>query len=466
MIPDTVYASTMRKSVALHEERLSGAWGSLPPGVELETVDGEAVRVVYPGRRNGGPGPDFLDAVIETAVGEVRGAVEVHQRTSDWERHGHGADPAYGGVVLHVVGRHDGAASRVRGGTQLPLLELNGAHGPADPEPAPRRYPCAGHPRPEAVLAAEGEARFAENAARLAAAFGATGGEIEQLAFEEIATALGYVRNSAPLRELAAAVPLSRLRAFAGCHGGAPGSALRAEALLLGCAGLLPSQRHLPIRRRRDAYAETLERVWQSAGRQPALRAYRWEHGQSRPENSPVRRVVALAHVALRWPRGGLPAALRGALLAPRARSAGAALIALVSVACPDGYWLTHWDFGVAVRGAVGGRVAHEAGNETPALVGAGRAADVVVNVLLPLAAAWASHAGDTALVAAARACYESHAALAENWITRLVRERSGVSAPLGAHAQQGLIRVYEQTCHALRCAECSFAPPGAGGDA
>jgi hypothetical protein len=453
----------MRKSVVVREERLARAWGALAPSAEVETVSGERLRVLHPGRRNGGPGPDFLDAVLETEAGQVRGAVEVHRRTSDWERHGHGADAAYGAVVLHVVGRDDGAPSRPPGGTQLPLLELA---GPLPEDGAAREYPCAERAEAvetveavaavEAALVAAGDERFDANAARLEARCAARGGDAEQVAYEEIAAALGYARNSAPLSELAAAVPLDRVRAFAGCHAGAPGSALRAEALLLGGAGLLPSQRHLPARRRRDAYAETLERVWRSADTGAALRAYRWDHAQSRPENSPVRRVVALAHVALSWPRGGMVAALRSALVGSRGRvSPPAALAALVAVPCPDGYWLTHWDLGVAARGARGGAVAHEAGNETPALVGAGRAADVVVNVLLPLAAALGRGLDDAALAEAARTLYARHPALAENWITRLVRERSALAAPLGARAQQGLIHVYEGTCHALSCGAC-----------
>jgi hypothetical protein len=80
----------------------------------------------------------------------------------------------------------------------------------------------------------------------------------------------------------------------------------------------------------------------------------------------------------------------------------------------------------------------------------------VVVNVLLPLAVA------ATPAAPAAGAVYQAHPALAENWITRLVRQRAQLAPLRQAAAQQGLIEIYERTCRDLRCAECPLAhgPP------
>jgi hypothetical protein len=73
----------------------------------LRTRDGRVLRLKKRGRWNRLGGPDFADAEIEIgegAQGEVlRGAVEVHLRAVDWDQHGHSTDPAYAGVVLHVV---------------------------------------------------------------------------------------------------------------------------------------------------------------------------------------------------------------------------------------------------------------------------------------------------------------------------------------------------------------------------
>ena len=74
----------------------------LPLG-HLMTTDGREVEVIDPGlynRRHAGP--DFFNAKIR--IGETLwvGNVEIHERASDWYRHGHDNDPHYDNVVLHV----------------------------------------------------------------------------------------------------------------------------------------------------------------------------------------------------------------------------------------------------------------------------------------------------------------------------------------------------------------------------
>ena len=74
--------------------RLAGAAGE----------DGGEVRVCFAGHWNRGPGPDFRDAILLDRQGRVRrGDVELHLERSGWRAHGHHRDPAYGGVLLHVL---------------------------------------------------------------------------------------------------------------------------------------------------------------------------------------------------------------------------------------------------------------------------------------------------------------------------------------------------------------------------
>ena len=64
----------------------------------FKSADGRRFRVIYPGRKGGGAGPDFRDAVLEEeGVGLIRGDVELHVKQKDWDAHGHGGDPRYNG---------------------------------------------------------------------------------------------------------------------------------------------------------------------------------------------------------------------------------------------------------------------------------------------------------------------------------------------------------------------------------
>ena len=76
--------------------------GALRPE-SLRTVEGVPLKVIDPGTWNLEAGPDFLGAVVEVGGMRMRGDVEVHLRAIDWTAHGHGTDPAYANVVVHVT---------------------------------------------------------------------------------------------------------------------------------------------------------------------------------------------------------------------------------------------------------------------------------------------------------------------------------------------------------------------------
>ena len=77
----------------------------------------EVYTILEPGRRNGGPGPDFLRARIQFPDGIIKvGDVEIHCRTGGWYQHGHRWDGRYSNVILHII----------TGGTATPITL--GAH--------------------------------------------------------------------------------------------------------------------------------------------------------------------------------------------------------------------------------------------------------------------------------------------------------------------------------------------------
>ncbi len=112
---------------AFSERLLQKIWlrGEFDP-VRAVTEDGRPVRVWHPGRWNLLGGPDFKQARLSLGGEMMTGDVELHLHAGDWSAHAHAADPAYAGVVLHVVlfPPAPGEAARRADGGALPTLVL------------------------------------------------------------------------------------------------------------------------------------------------------------------------------------------------------------------------------------------------------------------------------------------------------------------------------------------------------
>ena len=99
----------------------------------LQTTDGQPLEVIDPGLPHTHAGPDFFNAKVKLGGTLWAGDVEVHDRASDWLRHGHDRDRAYDRVVLHVVGEADCDVFRTNG-ERIPQLLL------PCPDEVQRRY--------------------------------------------------------------------------------------------------------------------------------------------------------------------------------------------------------------------------------------------------------------------------------------------------------------------------------------
>ena len=194
------------------EEALVRAWAAVGALRDtLTTQEGEQLRVVSPGVRNGGPGPDFLRAVLCAERGRlVRGDVELHRATSAWKLHGHGRDPGYDRVVLHVVGRDDeGLPTQLSSGARVPVLVLSGPVLEQGREPSLSCCPKGGEMRAgvglAGVLEAQGWLRFQARVRRWARLLGR--GQQDQLLYQAVMEGLGYQQNRAPFLRLALALP-------------------------------------------------------------------------------------------------------------------------------------------------------------------------------------------------------------------------------------------------------------------
>jgi hypothetical protein len=420
----------------------------------LRTTDGVPLEVIYPGRRRAERGPDFQEALLVFGGVQLeRGGVEVHLRASDWARHGHDRDPAYNATLLHVVLWDDvGGPVRRADGRAVPTLalvdyleeplgHLAAALAPDAPEwPLAERGPCA--PAAAARLEAAGLARFAERQAAYAAALEEQG--VAALLCAGLIEAAGFGANREAARALAARVPYAAVRAAAGAGVEA------VQALLLGAAGLLPSQRGRPADEPPCAALEAAWRRWRDAVGAP-LPADAWRFYGVRPASWPPRRLAGLGALLSRAAPERLVADAARALRTRAPRPAARALAAALVVEAGAGYWRDHCDFG------------RRSARPLPAPLGPERAADTVVTIVLPLLAAWGEVLDDAALTAAARACYVQHPPAGDNERLRHMRRQvfGSDDRRLTATAcrQQGLLHIYGRTCAWRRCGACAVGP-------
>lgn len=420
----------------------------------LLTVGGKRVRVVHPGRESKDSGPDFCDAFI--SVGEkrvVRGDVEIHVHSRDWEAHGHHRDANYDGVILHVVLWNDGMdLSRLHNGERIPILALSSYLAGSlkelsrRPQASSPGEVCAetferhGRAYVADLLDKAGKERFHLKARRFGERMADK--KADQVLYESWMRGLGYAKNKEPFEELARLLPLEVLKQSA-----AEGPTT-IQALMLGTAGLLPRQRHggsatAGFSDRDKAEMEKLENVWQSFGERDTMQGTDWRFFRVRPENLPPRRIVAASHLYFRYEAGLLSAALKVA----RQASLSQAQMELEKgfVVGTDGYWASHFDFGWETRDSLN-------------LIGKSRAREIIVNVVLPYLFAWAGDLNRPWLKDWALRLYEKHPRLAENWVTRHMESQIFSRTPMKADSacrQQGLIHLYETFCVERRCMDC-----------
>lgn len=92
------------------------------PGL-YSTHNGQSLEIIHPGLHNTDSGPDFFNAKVKIGDTLWAGNVEIHQKSSDWNKHGHQTNKAYDNVILHVVAQND-ADVKNSAGIIIPSWEL------------------------------------------------------------------------------------------------------------------------------------------------------------------------------------------------------------------------------------------------------------------------------------------------------------------------------------------------------
>jgi len=269
--------------------------------------------------------------------------------------------------------------------------------------------------------------------------------EASQCLYQGIMGALGYSRNKTPFMELADRLPLQALESITQGKTSDEESLARQQALLLGTAGLLPSQR--PSWRqedKEDKWIDKLEGLWASSRQTEAVSANAWHLFKVRPNNFPVRRLVAMSYLVHRYRQKGILEAVVN-LINEVGVGSGHHILEKGLVVTTNGYWASHFDFGFSRR------------LKTPTLLGVRRAADIAVNVLLPFAFAWGRASSLPGLERKAFDLYCRYPRLVVNAVERHMKNQLGLDSRLAnsTRRQQGLIHIYNSLCTQGRCDSC-----------
>ncbi len=425
---------------------------------QLQTLDGQSLRVLHPGFWNHEAGPDFQGAVVQLGDQAPRsGDVEIDLVPGGWHGHAHAGNPAYQKVLLHVVWEWPRKPASALPTLSLkpyldaPLAELGLWLGsdPAKQMPGAVRGQCGAPLKnlPAAkvaeLLQQAAQTRLQAKAAQFAARARQTGWE--QALWEGLFGALGYKQNVWPMRCLAELLPLLREPGVS-----APLTVPSVQAWLLGVGGLLPADlmRHQPDGA--GYLRQTWDLWWRERDRYTDVILPRslWRfHGQ-RPANHPQRRLALAAH----WlAAGDIPARLEQWLATPRTGTAVMASLLEILAVERDEYWSWQWTFRSA-------RLA-----KPQPLLGAARLTDLVMNVILPWFWARATSGKNEALRQVAENRYLAWPGAEDNTVLRLARQRllGGTSARSfkTAAAQQGLLQIVRDFCNQSNavCTDCQF---------
>jgi hypothetical protein len=451
----------------LSESQLIKVWQNQLLGkMELATEDGETINIIYPGRPNDEQGADFRDVVIATSRGLSKGDVELHIKSSDWRSHRHHQNPVYNRVILHVVmWNNAGTATRLQNGREVSILALNKYLEIPDNWRADllscsttSRVPCLNIAQRQdeqtiaGLLSRAGEERFLDKAGRFRRDLVQM--EASQSLYQGIMEALGYSKNKLPFLELARRLPIHILESIGKRATSDRECLIQHQALLLGIAGLLPTQYQKIYRRNgiNDRWLEKLVQLWASLPYTKTMSFSDWNLFKVRPNNSPVRRLVAMSYLLLRYREKGL---LKG-------------LVHLIEDV-PENGGYRNLEEGLHVT--IGGYQASypdlfsSDGEGSLTLLGSGRSADIAVNVLLPFSFAWGQFSSQPELSKKAMDIYHLYPRLAVNSVEKHMSEQLGLSCGMVklAKCQQGLIHIYKKMCTQGKCHKCDLSQLEAG---
>ncbi len=436
--------------MTIPEKYLRHIWKNLYLHLDaLQTADGERLQILSVGTLNAHEGADFRNAKILLNGKERSGDVEIHSRTSDWKRHQHSDNPHYERVILHVVFEHDALLPNSPSVLELSKYlndELHKVIAQCIRDESALANRTALHCTPlletiDDALKLEWVERLAkERFLKKVQHLNSLSQNPDEQIYRGLARALGYSQNTAPMEALAALVPFERLKSLAGL----PFTARRhmLESIFFSLSGLLPEGLD-------EAYCNDLRATFSATdfASLPKLDASMWIFFRLRPANFPTLRLAALAEILSKHLERGFLDSAREIVEMNLPSKRKLTLLESLFLADADGYWQQHYRFGVQAKSPV------------KSLVGKTRAAEIVLNTLLPALYGDYEKRGDRSHQTHILELYAAYPKGLTSDLSNSVMDSLFTDAyeVKSAMVEQGLIELRKSYCEAFRCLECAI---------
>ncbi len=479
------------------EKILYEIWKSQNFKNELRTSNGEEIKTLDVGSLNEDTGgPDFKSARLRIGNLTYVGDIEIDHHYSDWKSHGHNIDNKYNSVILHVslfnYNNHGYVYSRngrkvpsicLSRYIEKPLLEKLSTHGSKRKEELGGKLKCietngAMDPKMKLhFLSRLGAERFQKKCKKVydrlkelqflyelgikepVVAYDLTERFHErrfnhtdfasqevwmQLFYELVFEALGYSKNKQQMMSLAQIANLNFIKKIE-----RDGILVeKYEAALMHISGLSQSSESVTDKESKE-YIQKIQLYWNSI--EPfydgnLLDETQWHFFKLRPQNFPTVRIAGGARLLNELLYGGLINNIVKKISEIYNLTVLINTLRTLFVVKSEGFWKCHYVFD------------QHANNELKYFIGASRADEIVVNVLLPFFSVYFEVFGQPKLSKKIQKIYGMYQQRTENQIIQEVAEALNLdSSTKNTIVSQGMIDLFRNYCSKDKCLECEI---------
>lgn len=398
----------------------------------LCTDNGERLKILHVGFKNGHAGPDFIQAKLQIDETVWVGNIEIHVNASEWNLHKHQADAAYNNVVLHVVYNNnepvftqDGRPMPTLSLKNLIDLELMGRYQNLMVESLD--FPCQrqiGQLDGFVIRNFLGRVlveRLEEKSVHIYEKVNQLKGNWDEAFYHFMARNFGFKINALPMELLAQSLPQNLFAK----HKNQP---LQLQALIFGQAGFLQQDFD-------DEYPQRLKTEYQFLKKKYSLSPVQlaaWKFLRMRPQNFPTLRLAQFAALV------GVSNHLFSSILSVENYKDVRTVFAGLPV---HDFWQTHYHFNKPAQ------------KFSPQL-GQSSVDNLLINTVSTFLFAYGKHTGQENLVT--RAIYILEDLVTEkNSITQIFAD-AGVRVSKASESQ-ALLQLKKRYCDAKRCLDCGI---------